>query len=156
MVSSEEVRRTRGCRGRQLFSTATAQGTLAGRKKKRRESAFHSQAAAPVVPVNQPTATAKTSGKELAPRAWRSPHACEIRVLLILMCPLSSSPPMTAAALPCQGHAAAQPQHGQLCCSEQQQERHGAAWASEGWRRTARSCLLLQAPLLLITTRSLL
>lgn len=30
MVSSEEVRRTRGCRGPQLFSTAAAaQGTLA-------------------------------------------------------------------------------------------------------------------------------
>jgi len=29
MVSSEEVRRTRGCRGRQGFSTAAAQGTLA-------------------------------------------------------------------------------------------------------------------------------
>lgn len=54
MVSREEVRRTRGCRGRQLFSTATAQGTLAGRGEKRRESAFHSRAAAPGVPVNQP------------------------------------------------------------------------------------------------------
>lgn len=37
MVSSEEVRRTRGCRGRQVFSTAAAQGTLArqgGKEKK--------------------------------------------------------------------------------------------------------------------------
>lgn len=29
MVSSEEVRRTRGCRGRHVFSPAAAQGTLA-------------------------------------------------------------------------------------------------------------------------------
>lgn len=29
MVSSEEVRRTRGCRGRHGFSPAAAQGTLA-------------------------------------------------------------------------------------------------------------------------------
>lgn len=40
MVSSEEVRRTRGCRGPQLFSTAAAaQGTLAAKgERKEHES----------------------------------------------------------------------------------------------------------------------
>lgn len=35
MVSSEEVRRTRGCGGRQLFSTAAAQGTLAAQGERK-------------------------------------------------------------------------------------------------------------------------
>lgn len=73
MVSSEEVRRTRGCRGREVFSTAAAQGTLARQGGKEKKLGFQSQDSATAITINKPTCTAKITRRELAHRAWKSP-----------------------------------------------------------------------------------